>query len=365
MNVAISHDWLLNRRGSERVLKEFCLCLDDLAIYTLFLDPEAVDPAIKQHSIFVSRLDRLPGIPRYYRYLFPWFGQAIEHHNVTDETVLLSISHAVAKGIPHRGDIPHICYCQSPMRYLWEPKLYGSVLTRSWRGTLFSLFVDALRRWDLESNRSVDHFVSTSRTVQERVRRLYGRDSQIIYPCIDSDFFKPSYVLREDFYVVVSALVPHKRLELAVQAFNRNRKRLLVVGSGPLERRLSRMAKPNVEFLGWLSDHQVRELYCRARALILPGPEEFGLVAIEAQACGCPVIAYGEAGVTETVVEGRTGVFFRDARSEALMNAVQSFESSTFDECEMLDNAGRFSRPRFRSEWEAFFRGVGLSIQMC
>ncbi|MDA2927868.1 glycosyltransferase [Acidobacteria bacterium AH-259-G07] len=365
MDIAIAHDWLLNRRGAEKVLKEFCLCFEDLSIFTLFFNPDVVDPVIKQHSIYVSKLDRLPGIKHYYRYLLPWFQLGIETHSVRDKDVLLSISHAVAKGIPHQAGIPHVCYCHTPMRYLWEPGLYQSFLVGSWRGRVLDLFARRLQKWDLKSNQRVDYFVTISRTVQKRIERAYGRESQVIYPCIDLEFFQPYDVPREDFYLVVSALVPHKRLELAVQALNQNGKALLVVGTGPLRRRLARKAGSNIQFLGWVSDEDVRMLYCRARALVLPGPEELGLVPIEAQACGCPVIAYGEDGATETVIEGKTGLFFRQPTAESLLEAVRLFEGTNFDVREIVTNAQRFSRQRFRAEWQQFFKNLGLNVQMC
>ena len=365
MDLAIAHDWLLNRRGAEKVLREFCLFCDDLSIFTLFFDAEAVDPAIKQHSIYVSDLDRLPGVKHYYRYLLPWFRQGIEDHLVQNRDLLLSISHAVAKGIPHDSGIPHVCYCLTPMRYIWEPGLYESVLGRSWRGHLLQVFARRLREWDLESNEQVDYIVGISRAVQERVQRVYQRDCEVIYPCIDLDFYRPLDVIREDFYLVVSSLVPQKRIDLVVEAFNQNGKSMVLIGTGPLLRRLARRARPNIRFLGWRSDEDVREFYCKARALILPGEEEFGLVPIEAQACGCPVIAYGEGGVKETVIEEETGLFFREPTSQRLVEVIEEFERTGLDAHKIIANAQRFSRQRFRSDWECFFRKLGIDMRTC
>ncbi|MFQ5740228.1 MAG: glycosyltransferase [Acidobacteriota bacterium] len=362
--MAIAHDWLLIPRGAERVLTEFCLAVQDLSIYTLFLRAPFISPPVSRHSLFVSPFNHLPWVDRYYRYLLPWFGWGIEQLYVDQADVLLSISHSVAKGIPHHPDIPHVCYCLTPMRYLWEPRLYGAELKASWRGTLLKALSSRLKQWDLKSTDSVDFFVAVSETVAKRIRRVYGRDAEVLYPCVDQEFFSPSSLPREEFYLIVSALVPQKRIDLAIEAFKRNGKTLLVVGTGPLYRRLSRMAGPNTRFLGWLEDGRVRELYRRAKGLIFPGTEDFGLVPVEAQACGCPVLAFGEGGTTETVIDGKTGLFFRQPNPDALLAALASFEKVRFDSKEALDNARRFSRPRFRDRWRAVFKKLGLPIRI-
>ena len=225
---------------------------------------------------------------------------------------------------------------------------------------LLKLLSRSLRSWDTQANQSVDSFVAVSRTVQERIRRTYGRESRVIYPFVDVDFFRPASTSREDFYLIVSGLVPNKRISLAIEAFNRSGKALRIVGSGPLLRRLRRMARPNVQFLGWQPDDEVRKLYQTARGLIFPGHEDFGLVPVEAQACGCPVIAYGEGGVTESVVDEETGIFFRDSTADALRGAVDSFEKNSLQEGKMIQNAKRFSRARFWSDWRQCLLDLGL-----
>ena len=314
--VAISHDWLLRHRGGEKILKEFCLNFEDLAIFTLFFRPDRIDPAIGEHSIFVSPLGRWPGVNHYYPYLLPFFRYGIERFYVQEVDVLLSISHAVAKGIPHASGIPHICYCLTPMRYLWSEQLYFPKPEWSLKRKLLNVFSKRLRAWDLASNRGVDFFVAISQTVSKRIQKIYGRPSQVIYPCIDAEFFHPLDVPREEFYLIVSSLVPYKRIDLAVEAFNQNGKSLLIAGEGSLRRKLSSKARPNVRFLGWQPNEEIRRLYSQARALIFPGTEDLGLVPLEAQACGCPVIAYGEGGATETVTEGETGLFFVEAGAD-------------------------------------------------
>ena len=363
LRLAISHDWLIRQRGAENVLKEFCLAFKDVSIYALFLHPQAIDPVIRRQSVYVSPLGRWPGVRYYYRYLLPRFPSGMDHFQVTGVDLLLSISHAVAKGIPHESQIPHICYCLTPIRYLWsERRLYFRNSQRSIRERLLEIFSKRLQDWDLESNRGVDFWVAISRTVQERIQRTYGRQSDVIYPCVDLELFQPLDLDREDFYLVVSRLVSHKWIDLAVEAFNRNGKPLLIVGEGSLRRHLARRARSNVRFLGWQPDQEVRRLYCRARALIFPGTEDFGLVPVEAQACGCPVIAYGEGGATETVIEGETGLFFRGASAASLCEAVQQFERRPWDPVKAVANGRRFSRSRFLSEWQQYFRRRGFGV---
>ena len=273
---------------------------------------------------------------------------------------MLSISHSVAKAVPHPGETCHICYCLTPMRYLWEPELYGNELQSSVRGTALGLWSRRLKEWDLESSAAVDWFVAISRTVQKRIERIYGRSSSLIYPCIDDHFYTPSDDAREDFYLIVSGLVPQKRLDLAIQAFNRRGDRLVVVGSGPMKSTLQRRARPNIQFLGWQSDAQIRQLYRRARALIFPGLEDFGLVPVEALACGCPVVAFGEGGVTEIARHGVSALFFTPQTSEALGEALDAFDPSSFDPQALRKAACRFSRDRFRSQWRQLLREKGF-----
>ena len=362
--LAIAHDWLLNRRGAERLLKEFCLHLERVQICTLFCRPELIDEAIRQHPIQASPLNRLPAVQRYYRFLLPLLPFGIQRLEVGQADALLSISHAVAKGIGHHPSIPHICYCLTPARFLWAPELYGPELGGPGRSLMLQAVASRLKKWDLATNDRVDAFVTISETVRQRIRKVYGRESTVIYPCIDLDFFQPCQAVRQDFYLLVSGLVPHKRIDLAVDAFGRNGKPLLIVGEGPSKSRLAGRAAPHIRFLGWVPDSRLRELYQQAKALIFPSLDEFGLVAVEAQACGCPVVAYGQGGATETVVEGSTGVFFPAATAEALNQAVQELERGGWDRQACLDNAQRFSRPRFLSEWSAFFRKLGLELPL-
>lgn len=358
--VAICHDWILDPRGAERVLVELASGWDRLEINTLFLDPASLHPSLQERTVFVSALNPLPGVRRYYRYTLPLFPRAALSLLVRNADLVLSISHSVAKAFPREPGIPHVCYCLTPMRYLWEPHLYGKELRASLPGLALSYWARSLKSWDRETSSSVDYFVAISKTVQKRIKRVYGRDSTLVCPCTDLNFYTRSPVKREDFFLVVSGLVPQKRLDLAIQAFNLHGDRLLVVGSGPLSRVLQTRAGSNIEFLGWQSDEAIRELYRKARALISPGLEDFGLVPVEALACGCPVIAFGEGGATEVVEDGVTGVLFPEQTAPSLLEALESFDSIRFRPEVLRQSAQRFSRQRFRRSWQQFFGEVGL-----
>ncbi len=358
--VAISHDWIFSSRGAERVLGEFCRGLEPTRIYTLFADPERIPEWLADHSVYTSRLGRLPGVQRYYRYLLPYFPRALQSLSVGCADLLLSVSHSVAKSVPREPSIPHVCYCLTPMRYLWEPEVYGPLLRRSIRGRLLKIISGRLKAWDLATAGNVDHFVAISKTVQQRIARIYGRRSDLIYPGVDLDRYRPGPERRDDYYLVVSALVPQKRIDLAVAAFAQSGRKLVVVGEGPVAAALRRRGGDSIHFLGRAGDPEIRGLYRRARALIFPGIEDFGLVPVEAQACGCPVIAFGEGGATETVVEGESGFFFREACGESLNEAIRRFEKASLDPRKIVASASRFSMKRFRSQWRSFLNGLGV-----
>ena len=208
--VAICHDWILDPRGAERVLVELASGWDRLEINTLFLDPARLHPSLRERTVLASTLNRLPGARRYYRYTLPFFRRAALSLCVSDADLVLSISHSVAKAFPRRPGIPHVCYCLTPMRYLWEPHLYGQELRSSLRGLALSYWARSLKSWDRETSSLVDHFVAISKTVQKRIRRVYGRESTLVYPCADLDFYTCSPAEREDYFLVVSGLVPQK-----------------------------------------------------------------------------------------------------------------------------------------------------------
>jgi glycosyltransferase involved in cell wall biosynthesis len=359
MKVAFSHDWLNGMRGGEKCLEALCELYPESDIYTLFHEKGKVNGAIAARRIFTSPIQNLPGVFRSYRYYLPFFPQAIEAFDLEGYDVVVSTSHCVAKGIRKNRGAVHICYCFTPMRYAWG--LFEEYFGR--RGALMKraiqFFLKRIRHWDRRTSGRVDRFVAISSHVKDRIAAHYGREADVVYPPVDTDFFVPDpAVPAEDFYLVVSALVPYKKIELAIEAFSRNGRRLVVIGSGPEEPYLRSIAARNIEFLGWQPDAVLRDRYRRARALIFPGEEDFGIVPVEVQACGRFVIAYGKGGALETVKDGTTGVFFHEPTVGSLCDAVARFESLSLDGQEARRNAMRFSRERFKEEIDAVVRGA-------
>lgn len=359
MKVALSHDWLNGMRGGEKCLEVLCELFPGSPIHTLFHVPGRVSPTIAAHPIRTSFLQRLPGVRTRYRHYLPLYRRAIESFDLRGHDVILSTSHCVAKGVRKPAGAVHICYCFTPVRYAWGlfDEYFGS------RSPVFRAvaghFIGRLKRWDRDSSARVDHFIAISQHVKRRIRDCYGRDAEVVYPPVDTRFYAPDpAVPREGFYLVVSALVPYKRVDLAVQAFTRLGKRLIVIGEGPESAALRRSAGANVRFIGWGTDEVLRDHYRRCRALVFPGEEDFGIVPVEAQACGAPVIARGKGGALETVREGRTGVFFEEPTVEALIEAIGRFESSGWDPAACTAAAAGFSRERFAAEIASSVRRV-------
>ncbi len=345
MRVALVHDWLTGMRGGEKVLESFCRLFPRADLFTLFHEPGSVSDLIENRKITTSFLDRIPGARGGYRYFLPLFPQAIETFDLSEYDLAVSISHAVAKGVRARR---HVCYCETPMRYVWD--FTGDYFRKgSWKDLALRTQRRRLREWDVESSRRVHQFLANSDHVRQRVQRCYNRDAKVIYPPVDTDFFTPSDHLPSDYYLVVSALEPYKRVDLAVEAFSRMKLPLIVAGRGTQERALRRIAKANVEFLGWRTNEELRDLYRGCRALIFPGLEDFGIVPVEAQACGRPVVAYGQGGALETV---KSGVFFPEQTVESLIAALEKVEEGP-DLARA--NALKFSKQRFEEEIRAYF----------
>lgn len=344
--VAIVHDWLNGMRGGEKTLEAILELFPRADIFTLLLDREKISDTISQRKITTSFIQRLPLAQSSYRYLLPLFPKAVESFDLSGYDLVISTSHCVAKGARPPNGAMHVCYCFSPMRYAWvfQEEYFGRGPVRR---VLLRPVLDWLKRWDRRTSRRVHHFVAISKTVAERIARFYGRDSTVIHPPVDTTFFSPGGE-QQDSFLVVSALVPYKRVDLAIRAFNKLRLPLVVIGDGPDYRRLKAMAGGTVSFRGWVSDKEVREAYQGCRALVFPGVEDFGLTPVEAQACGKPVIAFAEGGVTESVREGVTGLFFHEQTVEALLAAVRAFQTMRLDPALARENSLRFSREVFK-----------------
>jgi glycosyltransferase involved in cell wall biosynthesis len=365
--VVLVHDWLTGMRGGEKCLEVLCRRWPQAPLFTLLRKPGAVSPVIEQRPLHTSWLQRLPAVHRYYRYLLPLMPAAARGWRVPACDLVVSFSHCVAKAVRPPLGVPHVCYCFTPMRYAWH--LREAYFQGPRRGGLKARvrdrLLEAIRLWDLRTAERVTHFVAISRTVQQRIRACYGRPSDVIYPPVDTDFYCPAPVPREDYYLAVSAFAPYKRLDLAVAGCNRLGRRLVVIGMGQDEWRLRALAGPGISIQGWQPDGVIRDHLRRCRALLFPGEEDFGIVPLEAHACGTPVIAFGRGGATETVVppgDGRapTGLWFEDQTVDCLADALARFEASAgaFDPAAARLQAQQFSRERFTCELFAYLDAV-------
>jgi glycosyltransferase involved in cell wall biosynthesis len=340
-------------RGGERCLEVFCELFPTAPLYTLLHVPGSVSPVIEGRRIVTSFIQRLPDAARRYRHYLPLFPAAIRAFDLSGHDLVISLSHCAAKAVRRPPGALHISYCFSPMRYIWDlyDDYFGARASRLARWSMPPLAA-ALRAWDRRTQ-GVDGFVAISHHIAERIRRVYGRDADVLHPPVELSRFRPAPA--EDFYLVVSALVPYKRVDLAIAAANRLGRRLLVVGTGPEERRLRAQAGPSVEFRGWLPDAEVAELYARCRAVLFPSVEDYGIVPLEAAAAGRPTIALARGGALETMVgldagAPPTAVFFHAQTPEALTEAMRLFEAhrDRFRPDELRARAALFDRPIFR-----------------
>jgi len=354
--VALVHDWLTGMRGGERCLEVLCELFPDAPLFTLLHVPGSVTPTIERRRIVTSLVQRMPRAAARYRYYLPVFPLAISRFDLAGYDLVVSLSHCVAKGVRVAPGAVHLCYCFSPMRYVWDlsSDYFGPGHGLAAR-TLGPPLAAALRRWDRKTA-GVHRFVAISRHIADRIRRAYDRAADVIYPPVDVQRFETADG-ADDYYLVVGALVPYKRIDLAVAAANRLGRRLLVVGTGPEDARLRALAGPTVSFLGWRSDAEIARLYARCRALIFPAVEDFGITPLEAAAAGRPTIALARGGALETMVgldapEPPTAVFFEEQSVEALVAAMTRFEAAAnrFDAKALRARAESFDRPVFKQK---------------
>jgi len=357
IKVALVHDWLTGRRGGEKVLEVLSELFPEAPVFTLFHFPGSQIKEIEEKKIVTSFLQRMPFIKKKYRSYLPLFPLAAELFNLQGYDLLLSSSHCVAKGVIPRPDSLHISYVHSPMRYAWNQ--YFSYFSRQRLGVFSRVLIPPvihwLRVWDESSSRRVSHFVANSKTVADRIHTYYRRTATVINPPVDVHFFRPGK--QEDhYYLIVSALVPYKRIDLAIEAFNKTGDTLHIIGSGPDYRRLKKEAKKNVNFLGALPSGDLLKMVQGARALIMPGEEDFGINSLEAQACGVPVIAYGRGGATETVLSGLSGLFFRKLNADSLISVLDKSRKLPFNKTEIRNNALKYSREKFKERIFSFIK---------
>ncbi|HCG94240.1 MAG TPA: glycosyl transferase family 1 [Halieaceae bacterium] len=366
MRVAFVHDWLVTYAGAERVLEQMLFVYPEASVYTLvdFL-PKNSRSFLGNSPVHTSFLQKLPFARRKYRSYLPLMPLAVEQFDLSDYDLVISSSHAVAKGVLTGPDQVHICMCYSPIRYAWDLQhqyLRESGITRGIKSMLARGLLHYVRIWDTRTASGVDYFISISNFIARRVRKTYGRNSTVIYPPVDTDAFLLNSNTRDDFYITCSRMVPYKRIDLIVDAFSRlmPEKKLIVVGDGPEFPKIKGLAGPNIMLLGKAPFSELVEYLGRAKGFIFAAEEDFGIAPLEAQSCGTPVIAYGKGGALETVIgiesDQPTGFFFYEQSAEALAQAITGFEKSiekiTAENCRR--NALRFSILRFRREFQKF-----------
>lgn len=358
INTAIIHEWLVTLAGAESVLQSIYKLYPG-TIYTLFHDPEQIKGSIYENEqIRTSLLQRLPLARNHHRFFLPLFPMAVEQFDLREHKIIISSSYAVAKGALNSSDQLHICYCHSPMRYIWDltfEYLEAAGLQSGLKSFATRMVLHYIRMWDVISANRVNEFVANSNYIAHRIWKCYNRQAAVIYPPVDVDRFYISDK-RDNYFITVSRLVPYKRLDVMIKAFNHLKLPLVIIGEGPSRKELQKIAGPTITFMGQQTPQQVEELLSKARAFVFCAEEDFGIVNVEAQASGLPVIAFGRGGALETVIDGETGIFFYRQHPSDLIAALQKFQANEdkFDPHIIRKNAERFPRSRFEQEFKAF-----------
>lgn len=353
--VALVHDWLTGMRGGEKVLDAIAELYPDATLYTLLHVRGTASPRLEAMPERRSFVQWLPFARTHYRSYLPLFPAAVAQFSFDDYDLVISTSHCAVKSVIVPDRTPHICYCHSPMRYAWDQfdAYFGPDQVGRLRSRLLRPIMGRLARWDAATADRVDRYVANSHYVAGRIRRYYNRGSTVVYPPVDTVFYRPDPSRRPDpFFLVVSALVPYKRLDVAIRACAAAKRPLVIVGRGPEEARLRTLAGPDVTFTGWLPDQEVRTLYQRCQAVLMPGVEDFGMVPVEAQACGRPAIALAEGGALESVIDGVTGVLVREPSDGAFADALYRLSARAFDQAAIRAHAETFGRARFQREFQ-------------
>ncbi len=361
MKLAIIHEWLNIYGGSERLLAEILGMYPQANLHALIHNNQnLVGTPLEDVDVKTSFLQNIPRVEHLYRGLLPLMPFAIERMNVRKYDVVLSISHAVVHGIKTSKEQIHISYVCTPMRYAWhlqDDYLHLHHLDKPLIGTAARLALSLLRRWDRESASRADHLLAISHWTAQKIQQAWGRESHVIYPPVNVERFSPAKE-REDFYIHVSRLVPYKMTAEIIRAFNELKLPLIIIGDGPEKSHLQKIAKENIKLLGHQSDEVVTDLLNRAKAFVYMAVEDFGIAMVEAQAAGCPVIAYGKGGAVEIVRDGETGLLFQDQSSRSLSEAVLQFQKMELSGEASKENASRFSSKRFREEFSVYMGSV-------
>lgn len=353
MKLAIVHDWLTNMGGAEQCVLNFMDVYPDAPIYTSMFSKGDVDPRFSKKKIVTTFLQRF--VKKGHQKLFPLMPLAFERLDLTEYDVVLSSTSCCAKGINTGPDSIHFCYCYTPIRYVWVRSFEYMQGMGKLKKFLCSILMHYMKLWDFSAAQRVDHFIAISTEVQHRIKKYYNRDSVIIFPPVRCSLFSMSDT-DGDYFLVVSRLVYYKRFDLAVKACTKLGKKLIVIGDGPERKELEKMAGPTVQFLGRQPDEVVHKHMAECKALLFPGEEDFGIVPVEAEACGRPVIAYGKGGALDTVIPDKTGVLFYEQTEDSLAEAIKKFDTMTFDKEEIRNHALKFDEPEFRRQIETYIR---------
>jgi len=360
MKQAIVHDWLDTYAGAERCIESFTNLYPNADLYTLvdFLNEKDRKIILKGKYAKTSFIQNLPFSKIKFRNYLPLFPLAIEQFDLSDYDVILSSSHAVAKGVLTHSNQLHISYVHTPIRYAWDlyhQYLKESGLDRGLKGMLAKYFLHKIRLWDISTINRVDYYIANSHYIARRIKKIYGKESTVIYPPVDVDKFS-LYEYKEDFYLTASRMVPYKKIDLIVEAFSQTDKKLVVIGTGPDMEKIKSKAGKNIELLGYQSDEVLIDMMQKAKAFVFAAEEDFGITPVEAQACGTPVICFGRGGTKETVINGKTGIYFKKQTVEDLLEAINYFErvAGKFDPRIIREHALKFSRERFENEIKEF-----------
>ena len=354
MNVALVHDWMNQIGGAEDVLETLVQLYPEAPVYTSMYAPDRMPPSWQAWDIRTSFLDKFPGIHKKQQLYFPLYPLAFEQHDFRDYDLVISNKSGFCHGIITGPETVHICYCLTPTRYVWRYHQYAEQenlgkLSR----TILPPFLHWLRIWDRQAADRVDHFIAISKEVRRRIAKVYHRDSTIIYPPVDVNRFAPANKI-DDYYLIVGRLVPYRRIDLLIEAFNKMERPLLIAGSGRDRDRLEGLAGPTIQFLGYVPDEDLPDLFARCRAFMFPGEEDFGIAPIQAMAAGRPVIAYAAGGALDTVIPGKTGYLFAEQRVESIIEAVEAFEPTAVDTTIIRQHAEQFDTAVFQQKIETF-----------
>lgn len=353
MKIALVHEFLNQLGGAERVLNNFLEIWPEAVVHVILYDKEKTNGQFEKYQKKISWLNELPGIKKHPRLFLALMPKAIESFRFDDFDLVLSDSSSFAKGAKAAGKA-HICYCHTPTRFLWSmPEYIDNQQYPQILKTIGKQYLKRLKKWDFEAAQRPDFFIANSRNTQIQIRKFYNRDSIVIPPPVDADFFHP-VSQKNDYFFTASRLEPYKKVELVIEAFNQLGLPLKVAGSGTHSENLKKMAKPNVEFLGRVSDEQLRILYSEAQAFIFPAEEDAGIMILEAQACGTPVIAYGKGGALETVIEGETGLFFKEQNVESVKSSIEHYDTSMYRSEILREHALRFDKKIFQKKIKEF-----------